>query len=152
MKFHPAKCKVLKCTLKTEIIPTVYSMNNIEIEISECERDLGVIMHRKLLYNKHHKGILGKASQKLGLVKRNCSIVDCYKSRKVLYLSLVRSLFEHCSPIWRPMKSTQVDKFEKIQKRAVKWIFNESYCRYSERGYFDKLKFLNILPMDDSFK
>ena len=152
MRFHPSKCKVLKSTLKTHIIPTVYTMDNTELVISESERDLGVIMHTKLLYNRHHKSILGKASQKLGLVKRNCSIVECHKSRKVLYLSLIRSLFEHCSTIWRPMTPTQLHKFERIQKRAVKWIFNESYCRYSERSYFDKLKFLNVLPIDYKFQ
>ena len=86
------------------------------------------------------------------MVKRNCSITNNISSRKVLCLSLVRSLYEHCSPIWRPMNPTQTNKFERIQKRAIKWIFSENYCRYSNRGYFDKLKRLNILPIDFKFQ
>ncbi len=109
-------------------------------------------MHPKLLYNKHHLSILAKASQKLGLIKRNCSITTCRKSRKTLYLSLVRSLFEHCSQIWRPTTATQIQKFERLQKRAVKWVLNETYCRYSEREYFEKLKILDILPLDLKFE
>ena len=104
------------------------------------------------MYNKHHHTIVAKSSQKLGLVKRNCSITKCTQSRKVLYLSLVRSLYEHCSPIWRPTNPTQLGKFEKIQKRAIKWVNNESYCRYSAQEYFSKLKALNILPMGYKFQ
>ena len=37
------------------------------------------------------------------------------------------------------------------RKRAVKWINNETYCRYSVKEYFSKLKALNILPIDYKF-
>ncbi len=90
-------------------------------------------MHPKLLYNKHHLAILAKASQKLGLIKRNCSITTCKNARKTLYISLVQSLFEHCSQIWRPTTATQIQKFENLQKRAVKWVLNETYCRTHTR-------------------
>ena len=151
IKFHPSKCKVLRSTLKTNPLLTRYSMADTALEITESEKDLGIIINPKLLYNKHHHAIVAKSSQKLGLVKRNCSITRCIQSRKVLYLSLVRSLYEHCSPVWRPMNGTQVDKFEKIQKRAIKWINNECYARYSAHEYFNKLKLLNILPIDYKF-
>ena len=152
IKFHPSKCKVIRSTLRLHPTLTNYSLNNVPLEVSENERDLGVIMHPKLLYNKHHQGILAKASQKLGLVKRNCSITLCPKSRKTLYLTLVRSLFEHCSQVWRPMKSTHILKFENTQKRAVKWILNENYHHYSKSEYSTKLKELDILPVDLKFE
>ena len=85
-------------------------------------------------------------------MNRNCSFMKCMTSRQSLYLSLVRSLFEHCSQVWCPTNPTQVAKFVKIQKRAIKWIFNEPYCRYSEKSYLGKLKELNILPMDYKFQ
>ena len=151
MKFHPSKCKVLRSTLKTNPLLTQYTMADTVLAVTENERDLGIIMNPRLLFNKHHHMIVSKSSQKLGLVKRNCSITQCTKSRKVLYLSLVRSLYEHCSPVWRPTNVSQVNKFDKIQKRAVKWIFNESYCRYSVHEYFMKQKQLKILPIDFKF-
>ncbi len=79
-------------------------------------------------------------------------MTTCSKSRKTLYLSLVRSLFEHCSQVWRPTTITQIQKFERIQKRAVKWVLNETYTRYSDREYFEKLKGLDILPIDLKFE
>ena len=151
MNFHLDKCKVLRSTLKTNPIITNYTMADKTLEITISEKDLGVIINPKLLYNKHHHTIVAKSSQKLGLVKRNCSVTRCTQSRKVLYLSLVRSLYEHCSPVCRPTNATQIAKFVKIQKRAVKWINNETYCRYSVKEYFSKLKALNILPIDYKF-
>ncbi len=128
----------MRSTLKRNPIITNYNLGTSQLEAPDNERDLGVIMHPKLLYNKHHLNILAKASQKLGLIKRNCSLTTCRKARKTLYLSLVRSLFEHCSQVWRPTTTTQIQKFERLQKRAITWILNETYCRYSEREYFAK--------------
>ncbi len=54
--------------------------------------------------------------------------------------------------IWRPTTESEIQKFERLQKRAVKWVLNEAYCRYSEREYLDKLKRLDILPVDLKFE
>ena len=70
IRFHPSKCKFLRSTLKSNYLPTSYNMESTALEISDCERDLGVVIHPKLLYTKHHKSIISKSSQKLGMVKR----------------------------------------------------------------------------------
>ena len=77
MKFHPSKCKVLRSTLKTNPLLTQYNMADTVLAVTENERDLGIIMNPRLLFNKHHHMIVSKSSQKLGLVKRNCSITQC---------------------------------------------------------------------------
>ena len=61
---------------------------------------------------------------------------------------MVRSLFEHCSVVWRPHNQTSKDKLESIQKRAVKWILNEEYHSYSNIEYLLRCKQLNFLPLD----
>ena len=43
-----------------------------------------------------------KASQKLGMLRRNCFFVRDKRRARTLYLVIVRSLFQHCSIIWRP--------------------------------------------------
>jgi len=152
IKFHPSKCKHISSTLKREPLNTTYFLNDTCIEKSDCEKDLGVFINNKLTFTKHHQATISKASQKLGLIKRNCSITTCPVKRKTLYLSLVRSNFEHCSTIWRPISDAQVGKFVKLQKRAVKWILNENFSRYSDLVYSQKLMSLKILPMDLKFK
>ena len=68
--------------------------------------------------------------------------------RRVLYLTLVRSQFEHCSIIWRPLTKTKTNKLENLQKRAIKWILSEENISYSSiTTYIQKCRHLNILPL-----
>ena len=147
INFHAKKCKVLRATVKRSPLEFSYSMAGTVLEISDEERDLGVIVSSNFKWIKQHRVLLGKCNQKLGLLKRSCSFSKSIESRKILYLSIIRSQFEHCSPIWRPITNAQISKFEALQKRSVKWIFNENYCSYSAKNYFHKPKRLDILPL-----
>ena len=101
--------------------------------------------------NKHQNFVVAKASQKLGLLRRSCSFSKVIQNRKILYLAIVRSQFEHCSQVWRPTNTTQLSRFQTIQKRAVKWILGEDFHRYSREEYLGKLKDLDLLPMNLKF-
>jgi len=68
--------------------------------------------------------------------------------KRALYLAIVRSQFEHCSPVWSPSGSTSLDDIESIQRRAVRWILAEPHRDYSfEPLYHSKLQELDLLPM-----
>ena len=86
--------------------------------------------HRTLdeTQNNNHKSceiLLTKANQKFGILKCTCHFVTCKNRRGVLYLALVRSQFEHCSPVWRPGSITIMNKFGSFQKKCLKWILSE---------------------------
>ena len=72
------------------------------------------------------------------------------KQKRVLYLAMVRSLFEHASVIWHP-SGVQIEKLEKIQKRSVKWILNEQDHHYNSYEYLKRLYDLKILPLSSKF-
>ena len=76
------------------------------------------------------------------------------KQKITFYLTIVRSIFEHCSIIWRPKtKSTnQISSSDAIQKKAIKWINGRRFDHYSDLDYFNKQKELNILPMKFKFE
>ena len=63
--------------------------------------------------------------------KRTCYFVKDIQRRRALYLSLIRSQFEHCSPIWRPVSKTMLDKLEGLQKRCIRWILSEGNIKYN---------------------
>ena len=73
--------------------------------------------------------------------------------RRVLYLTLVRSFFEHCPIVWRPSSNTAINKLESIQKRAFKWIKCNEAISYSGNDlfYYTHCKQLNILPIKFRF-
>ena len=152
IKFHPNKCKVVTVGLLTNPLKCLYNLNGTVLEYSTDEKDLGVNVTKNLKWNSHHKSILSKAGQKLGLMRRTCNFNRNKNFRRLLFLSIIRSQFEHASPVWRPTTITQMDKFEALQKRCIKWISNEDFCYYSKSEYFKKQENLDILPMYLKFR
>lgn len=83
----------------------------------------------------------------LGLTKRTCHFIVDKNKKRSLYLALIRSNFEHCTEIWRPVTTSEVLKFEALQKKALKWIHNENNLSYPNEIYVIRCKQSNILPL-----
>ena len=157
MTFHPDKCKALSIyDFRPDFVKILpfpkkhYMLNNINIDFSECERDLGVLVNSNLRWEDHHTKILNKAHQMLGFTKRTCHFISDTRKRRSLYLSLVRSNFEHGSIIWRPVTETAISEFEQLQKKALKWILKEENLRYDEETYLTKNQ-VQLSPMKRFF-
>ena len=158
MKFHPKKCKALSLSLKPVnyyILPFdrfSYELNDDVIDYCSVEKDLGISISSKLKWDSHINEIVGKATRQLGLIKRTCHFIRSTTQKKQLYISLVRSLFEHCGEIWGPINNcSQLNRLESIQRRAVKWILGESHLKYSVYEYHLRLMKLELLPLPDFF-
>ena len=92
-----------------------------------------------------------KATKQFNLLIRTCYFIHDSKQRRALYLILVRSIFEHCCQIWSPQNVATIDMFEKLQKRAIKWILREQYESYNNLVFLNKQQDLDILPMKFKF-
>ena len=154
MFFHPDKCKALSIYDRrpnfVKVLPfphQYYNINGSIIEICENERDLGVILNSNYKWDDHHESILKKAHQMLGFTKRTCQFIIDSRKRRSLNLSLVRSYFEHGSIIWRPLNKTEISDFEKLQKKALKWILKEENIHYDDETYIKKCCQSNLAPM-----
>ena len=66
--------------------------------------------------------IINKASPMLGLIKRTCHFVVNSIRKRTLYMTMIRSQFEHCLIKWRPVSETEFQKFESMQRNDIKWI------------------------------
>ena len=115
MKFHLKKCKVVPIAppdkdiqdLVNKIFPLrrktfFYKLGDKELEYVNEEKDLGVIVSYKFVWDQHIDILFNKASSRLGLLKRTMHFVKCPKQRRAFYLAIVRSQFEHCVQVWRP--------------------------------------------------
>ena len=158
MHFHPLKCKVVSIHSSPSplgVLPFVnfhYHLGESLLEYTESEKDLGVTINCKLNFSEQQANLLLKANQQFGLLKRTCNFVTDVRRRRVLYLTLVRSQFEHCSQIWRPYHETMILKFESFQKKCIKWILSEEEFSYSQvEVYIRKCKQVNILPLRQRF-
>ena len=145
MRFNSSKCKVLQIAYKNlswpHILPFAkfsYTLNDNILDYTDNVCDLGITVNIRYSCNDQYDKILRKASQILGLTKRTCHFINDRNRRRCLYLTLIRSQFEHCSQIWRPSVDSQVSKFEQLQKKALKWIFHEEYCSYFDIATYYK--------------
>ena len=157
MIFNQPKCKVVSNTRKNKIFSMLpfynfpYALSGVLLDHTEYEKDLGVYITEGLSWSLQQDDLLAKATQRFNLLRRTCHFVKNKNHKRTLYLSMVRSLFEHCGCVWAPIATSTTDKFECIQKRAVKWILCEQFYSYSEAYYMQKLIDLDILPMAQRF-
>ena len=149
MIFHPSKSKVLAVfSGHLPDVKFIYNIAGIAIEYTNLEKDLGIHINGKLNWTEHCEILYSKANQRLGLMKRNCSFIKNTSKRRSLYLSQVRSHFEHCPIVWRPAPNNILDKLESVQKRALKWVIDDAYISFTNlTNYYRKCIDLNILPI-----
>ena len=93
---------------------------------------MGVHVTSNLSWGDQIDYIYSKASSRLGLLKRALQFVKCPKQKRVFYLAVLCSLFEHCVQIWRPTSDSGILRLERIQKRAVKWVLSEVEHSYND--------------------
>ena len=155
MSFHPQKCKVVSVANHLPpllgILPNIqyfYELGEAILDYVDSEKDLGIDINPRLNFNNQCERLYSKANQQFGLTKRTCYFVNDIKRKRALYLSLIRSQFEHCSPVWRPTSKTMIDKFENFQKRCIKWILSEECLRYRNYAtYIQKCRQVRLLPL-----
>ena len=81
----------------------------------------------------------------LGLIKKKkktCRDFNDRKTLRTLYCALVRSNLEYCFLIWTPYTKKSIEKFEKVQRRATKFVLKTEDC------YAIRLEKLNLLSLE----
>ena len=157
MRFHPKKCKIVNIAFNIflDYLPFQnnfpYEMNGILLDHETSETDLGLIINHDLNWSLQQTTVLSKALNQFNLLRRTCHFVNNPSKKRTLYLTIVRSLFEHCNTIWCPTQEIIERKFEPFQKRCIKWILNEQFHSYSETDYLKKLSALKIMPLAHKF-
>ena len=142
MDFNVRKCKIMRITKKKQPFISNYLLDNSVLEEVNEFRDLGITTDQHLRWNLHIDKVVAKANRMLGLIKRSCRDFEDRKTVRTLYCALVRSNLEYCSVIWSPYTKKGIEKMEKIQKRATKFILRSDDC------YADRLKKLNLLSLE----
>ena len=100
---------------------------------TDQQRDLGIIITKDLKWQKQTEKSCRTANRVLGFIARNFR----NKNKELilpLYKSLVRPHLEHAVQFWSPHLRRDIDKMEKIQRRATKMIpeiRNHSYTSES---------------------
>lgn len=148
IKLNSNKCLHIKFTRKLKPLNTSYYIDEIRLREEGIVKDLGITLDSKLTYLPHIDDIVKRASRMLGFVIRNGKVFKNSRTKILLYNSLVRSILEYCSTVWRPHYSTHILRLERVQKRFL-WhlAYSDGYAKklpsYADRAKHFKISVLN---------
>ena len=130
MLFNLEKCAVMHMGKRNQELS--YEMGGKVLNVSEDERDLRVIMHKSAKPSRQCAEASKKANSTLGMIRR--TIVTRDKDTILrLYKSLVRPELEYCIKVWSSYLKQDMEKLEKVQRRATKMIQGYTDFSYEER-------------------
>ncbi len=109
-----------------------YSINGSLLPISECTRDLGVLMSNSGKFREHCEQVAAKARRLTGLMLRALHS----RQRTVIlpvYKSLIRPLLEYATVIWSPFYKSDIKEIESVQRYITKRIHGLKHLSYTAR-------------------
>ena len=98
-----------------------YYMNDIALERTTEEKISGVYVTPDLKSSAHVSKVAAKANSAVGQIKKAFTYMD-KEMFLALYLTLVRPLMEYAVQAWPPKLIQDINKLEKVQRRATKLV------------------------------
>ena len=83
---------------------------------------LGIELAYNLKWSRHIDNIVAKASGRLGLLRRALKSADS-RTRQQAYNTIVMPILEYGCPVWDPCLAKDIKKLEKVQNKAMRFIF-----------------------------
>ena len=147
MRFSAKKCYIMSINSKSS---QCYELDSHILQQVPENPYLGETLSEDLKWSSHISKISKKANCTLGFLKRN--LKHCpQECTMTAYLSLIRSTLEYSSVIWDPHLQKDIDKLEKIQRQAARFISGD----YSSRDHgcvTQMLTGLRLPPLQDRRK
>ena len=119
MLFNFGKCKCIH--IGHGNMDEEYKMGDAVLVRTTQEKDLGVTFSANMKVSEQCEIAASKGNQILGLIRRTIM----YKEKQLivpLYKAIVRPHLEYCIQAWTPYHKKDIDKLERIQRRATKMI------------------------------
>lgn len=129
MQANPDKFQAIVMGKKTNSCDVSFNIDNFTIQCENEVKLLGVAIDFLLSFNKHISNICRKASNQLNVLKRIGGYL-CKLGRLNIYYSFIMSNFNYCPLTWHFCGEVNTRKIENIQKRALRFIYNDYTSDY----------------------
>ena len=123
MRFNASKCYVMNISRSRTVSSHTYRLGNQKLEVVSSHPYLGVQFQNNMEWDTQTAKVSSKASRTcmMGLMRRN--LYNCSeKIKETAYSSLVRPHVEFASVVWDPHTKTQVNRIEKVQRNAARFV------------------------------
>lgn len=105
--------------------------NNLDLKLTHSEKILGVNIDDNLVWNLHFQQVVKKVSSYLWLLSQISQFLST-EDRLLFYNAYIRPQFDYCCVIWGNSTSYNINKINKLQRRACKLILRNDYTNLEE--------------------
>ena len=124
MRLNVSKCYLMSSHRRKHPYSSHYKLDNHILEQVEENPYIGFTIHQNLKWASHINNIWNKANSVLGFIQ--CNLRHANRDLKELvYTSFVRSILEYSSTVWDPFYQKEIDRLERVQQRAVRFVFKD---------------------------
>jgi hypothetical protein len=146
MKANPDKFQAIAIGKKSKDKDITFKLNNNEIKCEDEVILLGVTLDFRLKFHSHISNICKKASKQLNILKRIGKNL-CKLGKLNIYHSFILSNFNYCPLTWHFCGEIYTKKIEKIQERALRFIYDDYISDYNSLLQKSKLPTLKMRRM-----
>jgi hypothetical protein len=140
MEANPSKFQILIANEQNSID---FTLNDTTVQSSPSVKLLGVTLDHKLNFNEHVNSLILKASRQLNCLIRLSRTLST-NVKLLLYKSFILSNFNYCPAVWHHCGSTNTKNLERLQYRALKYVFNDFDASYESLLTLSNLPTLHL--------
>ena len=129
LKPNPDKCQFI--LFSNDVLHTTVTIDNTVLHSLESVKLLGVHIDRELNFNCHVSELCRRAGRQLSALGRLTNVLN-ERDKMVLFECFILSHFYYCPVVWQSCSLTDMKKIEHIQKRALRYVFNDQLSSYTE--------------------
>ena len=120
----PTSSKAIAVGTKTVNKARVFKLDNTDITCEQNVKLLGTYIDHKLNVDVHVNNLCRKAAQQVNILKRIGSHLNKF-IRLTIFHSFILSNFNFCTISWHFCSENNTKKMEKIQERALRFVYND---------------------------
>ena len=126
---NPTKCKALVLSNKHPLNLN-FTINDVQIPCVDHLELLGVVIDNSLHFDKHITKITKKVGKQLDVLCRFKKMLSS-STKLCLYNSFIMSYFTYCSTIWHNCMKSDSDRLDKLNERALRYIYSDQSSTYA---------------------
>ena len=149
MQANPEKFQALAIGKKTFDKKPVFEINDVKISCDESVKLLRVEIDYLLKFDSHISSICRKAAQQINILKRLGKHLTKLNKLTIFHTFIV-SNFNYCPLSWHFCTEHNTTKLEKLQERALRFVYDDyvsSYDDLLDRAKIPSLKLRRIKTM-----
>lgn len=129
LRINTSKTAYITFSNKKKPLDFTYSLGNVTITRTDKVKYLGITLTSNFNWEPHVENVCRGALQKLSFLKRKLRNTPPAVKLNA-YKALIRPKLEYASVIWSPCQQYLIDKIERVQNLALRFIYSV-YSRHS---------------------